>query len=83
MCCFFTHFFRSHRFTTAYHLHGNEFQIVARGSGTLDAAEAASIDYNTTNPLRRDTLVIPGGEYAVLRISNDNPGVWVLHCHIA
>ncbi|KAK7444341.1 hypothetical protein VKT23_015353 [Stygiomarasmius scandens] len=52
-----------------YHLHGNEFQIVARGSGTLDAAEAASIDYNTTNPLRRDTLVIPGGEYAVLRIS--------------
>ncbi|THU94130.1 hypothetical protein K435DRAFT_669017 [Dendrothele bispora CBS 962.96] len=66
-----------------YHLHGNDFQIVARGSGTLSVADAASIDYNTTNPLRRDTLVIPGGDYAVLRISNDNPGVWVLHCHIA
>ncbi|THU78948.1 Cupredoxin [Dendrothele bispora CBS 962.96] len=66
-----------------YHLHGNEFQIVARGTGTLSVDDAASIDYNTTNPLRRDTLVIPGGDYAVLRISNDNPGVWVLHCHIA
>ncbi|THH15565.1 hypothetical protein EW146_g4939 [Bondarzewia mesenterica] len=66
-----------------YHLHGNEFQIVARGTGTLSIADAASLTYNLTNPVRRDTLVIPAGSYAVLRFSNDNPGVWVLHCHIA
>ncbi|KAK7458870.1 hypothetical protein VKT23_009880 [Stygiomarasmius scandens] len=66
-----------------YHLHGYDFQIVARGTGNLSVADAASIDYNTTNPFRRDTIVIPGGSYAVLRIGNDNPGVWVLHCHIA
>ncbi|KAH8918128.1 multicopper oxidase, partial [Atractiella rhizophila] len=31
----------------------------------------------------RDTVVIPGGGHAVLRFANDNPGVWVVHCHIA
>ncbi|ETW83287.1 multicopper oxidase [Heterobasidion irregulare TC 32-1] len=66
-----------------YHLHGNDFQIIARGTGTLSIANAASLNYNLTNPVRRDTVVIPGGGYAVLRFSNDNPGVWVLHCHIA
>ncbi|THU92259.1 hypothetical protein K435DRAFT_672475 [Dendrothele bispora CBS 962.96] len=66
-----------------YHLHGYDFQIVARGTGELSIADAANIEYNTTNPLRRDTLVIPGGSYAVLRFGNDNPGAWVLHCHIA
>ncbi|KIM77718.1 multicopper oxidase [Piloderma croceum F 1598] len=66
-----------------YHLHGIEFFIVARGSGNLSIMNAESIDYNITNPARRDTLVIPAGSYAVLRFANDLPGVWILHCHIA
>ncbi|EIM91340.1 uncharacterized protein STEHIDRAFT_152988 [Stereum hirsutum FP-91666 SS1] len=66
-----------------YHLHGNEFFIVARGSGSLSLDDADGITYNTSNPVRRDTLVIPADSYAVLRFANDNPGVWVMHCHIA
>jgi len=66
-----------------YHLHGFEFFIVARGTGTLTLEDAKSIDYNVTNPIRRDTLVVPRGSHAVLRFANDLPGVWVLHCHIA
>ncbi|KAH8930456.1 multicopper oxidase [Atractiella rhizophila] len=66
-----------------YHLHGYTFYVVARGTGELSLADAANLEFNTTNPVRRDTVVIPGGGYAVLRFANDNPGVWVVHCHIA
>ncbi|KDN38005.1 hypothetical protein RSAG8_09778, partial [Rhizoctonia solani AG-8 WAC10335] len=37
---------------------------------------------NTTNPIRRDTHIIPAGSWAVLRFIADNPGVWFMHCHI-
>ncbi|KAH8925866.1 multicopper oxidase [Atractiella rhizophila] len=66
-----------------YHLHGYTFFVVARGTGELSLDDAANLDFNTTNPVRRDTVVIPGGGYAILRFTNDNPGVWVVHCHIA
>ena len=36
---------------------------------------------NLNNPPRKDTLIIPTGGYAVLRIRSDNPGKWFLHCH--
>ncbi|KAI9630985.1 hypothetical protein KEM48_013405 [Puccinia striiformis f. sp. tritici PST-130] len=26
--------------------------------------------------------VVPGGSYLVMRIKADNPGVWIIHCHI-
>ena len=37
---------------------------------------------NTTNPMRRDTVIIPSYGHAVLRIDTSNPGVWAFHCHI-
>ena len=42
-----------------YHLHGNSFFLVARGSGLLTAAKYSALNsssFNTTNPLRRDTV---------------------------
>nr|XP_019011722.1 uncharacterized protein I206_03827 [Kwoniella pini CBS 10737]OCF50503.1 hypothetical protein I206_03827 [Kwoniella pini CBS 10737] len=66
-----------------YHLHGNEFQLIKRGDGNLTVEEAQAMDLsNIVNPLRRDTIFIPGNAYAILRIRTDNPGVWALHCHI-
>ncbi|EUC61473.1 multi-copper oxidase laccase-like protein, putative, partial [Rhizoctonia solani AG-3 Rhs1AP] len=65
-----------------YHLHGMTFWIVAEGSGSLSLEEAESVNYNTTNPIRRDTHIIPAGSWAVLRFIADNPGVWFMHCHI-
>ncbi|KAB5588854.1 hypothetical protein CTheo_7708 [Ceratobasidium theobromae] len=65
-----------------YHMHGMTFWIVAEGSGSITLEEADSISYNTTNPIRRDTHIIPAGTWAVLRFMADNPGVWFMHCHI-
>ena len=39
-------------------------------------------DANFINPPLRDTITIPKGGYAVLRFRSDNPGLWLLHCHI-
>ena len=38
-----------------------------------------SIDSHT---IRKDTLIIPAGGYAVINFISDNPGYWYLHCHI-
>ncbi|QRW13512.1 Multicopper oxidase [Ceratobasidium sp. AG-Ba] len=65
-----------------YHLHGMTFWIVGEGSGNLTFEEAEALTYNTTNPIRRDTHVIPAGSWAVLRFEATNPGVWFMHCHI-
>ena len=32
------------------------------------------------NPVRRDTVQVPGGESVTLRVVADNPGVWFFHC---
>ncbi|XP_033745541.1 laccase-like [Pecten maximus] len=37
---------------------------------------------NLLNPPRKDTLFVPAGGYAVIRIKADNPGLWILHCHM-
>ncbi|OWF42004.1 Laccase-4 [Mizuhopecten yessoensis] len=34
------------------------------------------------NPPRKDTVIVPSGGYAIVRIRSDNPGLWFLHCHI-
>lgn len=38
--------------------------------------------YDLTRASLRDTVHIPSRGYAVLRFRTDNPGVWLLHCHI-
>ncbi|WVF67610.1 hypothetical protein IAT40_002368 [Kwoniella sp. CBS 6097] len=65
-----------------YHLHGNEFQLIARGDGNVTAEEVEAMGLQIENPLRRDTIFIPANTYAILRIKMDNPGVWAVHCHI-
>jgi hypothetical protein len=37
---------------------------------------------NLIDPPLRDTLTIPKGGYAVIRFSSNNPGLWLMHCHI-
>ncbi len=65
-----------------FHLHGRPFYLIARGFGRLNTTDLPGIQMNLANPLRRDTLLITEGSYAVLRIKLDNPGGWPLHCHI-
>ncbi|CAL1531519.1 unnamed protein product [Lymnaea stagnalis] len=33
-------------------------------------------------PPVKDTITVPTGGYVVVRIRTDNPGVWLMHCHI-
>lgn len=66
------------------HLHGHDFHILAHGYGTYDS----SVELNLDNPPRRDVAFLPGdgptgqGGYLVLAFFTDNPGVWLMHCHI-
>ncbi|KAI9623762.1 hypothetical protein H4Q26_014492 [Puccinia striiformis f. sp. tritici PST-130] len=56
--------------------------VVASGKGTLGESNLKSAQYHHDNPLCRDTHVVPGGSYLVMRIKADNPGAWIIHCHI-
>ncbi|KAG0164350.1 ferroxidase fet3 [Apophysomyces sp. BC1015] len=64
-----------------FHLHGHTFQVVARGDGVYDGTNN-SIAWHLDNPLRRDTIVVPAGNFTIIRFRADNPGVWFFHCHI-
>lgn len=33
-------------------------------------------------PPVKDTIIVPTGGYVVVRIKADNPGLWLMHCHI-
>lgn len=35
-----------------------------------------------TSRYARDTATVNGNSYLVLRYVADNPGVWIVHCHI-
>ncbi|KAK8929104.1 hypothetical protein H634G_03373 [Metarhizium anisopliae BRIP 53293] len=61
------------------HLHGHDFFVLAQGSGTYSSDTVA---LNTDNPARRDTAMLPASGYLVLAWQTDNPGVWLMHCHI-
>jgi FtsP/CotA-like multicopper oxidase with cupredoxin domain len=37
---------------------------------------------NLQRPVFKDTVTLPAGGYVVLRFKADNPGWWVMHCHI-
>ncbi|KAF9989990.1 ferroxidase fet3 [Mortierella antarctica] len=69
--------------THPFHLHGHVFQVVGRTTDGLFDPSAGSYPYfETTNPLRRDTVVVPAGTSVAIRFQATNPGVWFFHCHI-
>ncbi|PQE11769.1 hypothetical protein CJF32_00002578 [Rutstroemia sp. NJR-2017a WRK4] len=60
------------------HLHGHNMFVLAEGTGTWDGKVV-----RPANPQRRDVQTLQGGGYMVLQFTQDNPGIWPLHCHIA
>jgi len=65
-----------------YHLHAMDMHIVAFGRGFPTAEVLSKLEYNTDNPLRRDTVVVPPASFVVIRLLADIPGAWIIHCHI-
>ncbi|KAJ4390165.1 laccase, multicopper oxidase, benzenediol:oxygen oxidorectuctase [Gnomoniopsis smithogilvyi] len=72
------------------HLHGHDFVVLGRSP---DSTAAAPTLYNFTssdissltvnNPVRRDVTMLPAGGWIVIAFQTDNPGQWLMHCHIA
>jgi len=59
-----------------------DMHIVAFGRGFPTAEVLSKLEYNTDNPLRRDTVVVPPASFVVIRLLADIPGAWIIHCHI-
>ncbi|EFQ29014.1 multicopper oxidase [Colletotrichum graminicola] len=60
------------------HLHGHDFWVLAQGTGTYDA----SVPLQTVDAPRRDVAMLPSSGYLVIGFYTDNPGAWLMHCHI-
>jgi len=57
-----------------FHLHGHKFGVIR---------SAGSTSYNYVNPIMRDvTNTGVAGDNVTIRFITNNPGPWMLHCHI-
>ncbi|KAA8576748.1 hypothetical protein EYC84_006813 [Monilinia fructicola] len=61
------------------HLHGHDFWTLSQGTGAYTSSTAL----NLANPPRRDVMTLPSNGHLVIAFQIDNPGSWLLHCHIA
>ena len=51
------------------------------GQGSGSYTPDAPLNYAT--PPRRDTATVPGGGWLAIAFLSNNPGAWLMHCHIA
>ncbi|KAL4633082.1 hypothetical protein ACB092_04G095400 [Castanea dentata] len=63
------------------HVHGHNFFVVGSGFGNFDVAKDPA-KYNLVDPPERNTVPVPTGGWAAIRLKADNPGVWFIHCHL-
>ncbi|KAF7830909.1 laccase-5-like [Senna tora] len=63
------------------HLHGYDFYIVAQGFGNFNPKKDSS-KFNLIDPPMRNTVAVPVNGWAVIRFVADNPGAWIMHCHL-
>ncbi|XP_057524992.1 laccase-12-like [Amaranthus tricolor] len=63
------------------HLHGYDFYIIAQGFGNFNPSTDTK-KFNLVNPPMRNTVPVPVNGWAVIRFVADNPGVWLMHCHL-
>lgn len=74
------------------HMHGHSFHVLSsyRADGRdgwgsynpFDSKAKPPNPLNLHNPIRRDTISVPRRGHVVLRFTADNPGLWMLHCHM-
>lgn len=67
-----------------FHMHGTQFQVVWRQTDLTsdDPTDRPEFNPNQTNPIRRDTVMVPPTGQVTIRFIADNPGAWFFHCHI-
>ncbi|KAG9675976.1 laccase-like multicopper oxidase, partial [Aureobasidium melanogenum] len=64
------------------HLHGHDFYVLGAKENSVYTNDQAS-ELNFNNPPRRDTAMLPTAGWLVLAFETNNPGAWIMHCHIA
>ncbi|KAI9664629.1 MAG: hypothetical protein M1821_006075 [Bathelium mastoideum] len=80
--------------THPIHLHGHDFFVLGSSGDNASpnpttapnivfnpATDAAKLNWAT--PIRRDTALLPQGGWLALAFYTNNPGPWLMHCHIA
>ncbi|KAK1764472.1 laccase [Phialemonium atrogriseum] len=74
-----------------FHLHGHDFLVLGRSPDTPPAAQTRYVfnpatdmgRLNGGNPTRRDVTMLPAKGWVLIAFKTDNPGAWLMHCHIA
>lgn len=71
------------------HLHGHDFALLKQSS-TPWKNEENTTEFNCNgngikcdNPPRRDVVLLPASGFIIIAFKADNPGPWLMHCHIA
>ncbi|RBQ79635.1 hypothetical protein FVER14953_12658 [Fusarium verticillioides] len=62
------------------HVHGHDFVLLDSGNKEFDPK---NFTLQLTNPPRRDVVLLPVDGYIIIAFQINNPGVWLMHCHIA
>ncbi|UPK99837.1 hypothetical protein LCI18_010772 [Fusarium solani-melongenae] len=74
-----------------FHLHGHFFYVLSSyrnegrgGWGSFNPFSSGQPPngLNLDSPLRKDTVSVPRRGHVVLTLVADNPGIWMLHCHM-
>jgi FtsP/CotA-like multicopper oxidase with cupredoxin domain len=76
----------------AMHKHGNKMYLIGRGTGNFtwktvdEAMKAQPQNFNLTHAQYRDTVTtattINDPSWIVARYHSQNPGPWIVHCHM-
>ncbi|KAK2819982.1 hypothetical protein FQN49_007839 [Arthroderma sp. PD_2] len=62
------------------HFHGHDFALLQQ---SYEPFNEAALNLKLDNPPRRDVVLLPSHGFVVIAFKADNPGSWLMHCHIA
>ncbi|RXG69216.1 Laccase-12 [Armadillidium vulgare] len=73
-----------------FHLHGYKFAVLGmeKVGDIITLEDVKNLDKmgklrrNLIDIPLKDTVTVPDGGYTVIRLIADNPGYWLLHCHL-
>lgn len=72
------------------HLHGHDYVVVGRSPPQAPGGPTHVFNPATdrgllkaNNPVRRDVVMLPAGGWMIMAFKLNNPGAWLMHCHIA
>ncbi|KAJ6878304.1 hypothetical protein NC651_030904 [Populus alba x Populus x berolinensis] len=63
------------------HLHGYHFAVIGSGFGNFNPRKDPA-RFNLIDPPYRNTIGTPPGGWVAIRFEADNPGIWLMHCHL-